>query len=42
VKAVDRLLTNEDDYKKMARAHNPYGDGYASQKIRETLEKRLI
>ncbi len=42
VQAVDLLLTKEDEYKEMARAHNPYGDGYASQKIRETLEERLI
>ena len=30
---VTRLLTNETYYKKMSYAHNPYGDGNASQKI---------
>lgn len=27
------LLDNEDEYNKMARAVNPYGDGHASEKI---------
>lgn len=31
------LLTNEMEYKKMAQAVNPYGDGYASQKIADIL-----
>lgn len=30
---VTRLLINETYYKKMSYAHNPYGDGNASQKI---------
>ena len=30
---VSELLENEDLYKKMSVAHNPYGDGTASQKI---------
>ncbi|WP_305807264.1 hypothetical protein [Stenotrophomonas sp. YIM B06876] len=28
-----RLLTDEDEYAKMSRAHNPYGDGKAVQRI---------
>jgi len=31
------LLTDSDAYKKMAFAHNPYGDGKACEKIFETL-----
>ena len=33
VQAVDTLLTDEVAYKSMARAHNPYGDGKASERI---------
>lgn len=32
------LLENEDAYKKMACACNPYGDGYASKRIADILE----
>ena len=32
-----RLLNNSDEYQKMAYAHNPYGDGTASEKILEAL-----
>ena len=32
-----RLLNNSDAYQKMAYAHNPYGDGTASEKILEAL-----
>ena len=34
---VDLLLTNSVEYKKMSRAHNPYGDGFASGRIVEFL-----
>ena len=34
---VDCLLSNEEVYKAMARAHNPYGDGCASERIRDKL-----
>ncbi|MGG3495873.1 UDP-N-acetylglucosamine 2-epimerase (non-hydrolyzing) [Peribacillus simplex] len=33
------LLTNEETYKKMATASNPYGDGFASKRIVEILLK---
>lgn len=33
------LLENEDEYKKMSKASNPYGDGYASKRIADILEK---
>ncbi|MGW6381021.1 non-hydrolyzing UDP-N-acetylglucosamine 2-epimerase [Peribacillus butanolivorans] len=35
------LLTNEETYKKMATASNPYGDGFASKRIVEILLERL-
>lgn len=38
--AVRELLTNEAEYQKMARAVNPYGDGYASQRIADILCER--
>ena len=38
---AEKLLTNSDKYLEMSRAHNPYGDGSAAQRIVETLEKVL-
>ncbi|MGG4265886.1 non-hydrolyzing UDP-N-acetylglucosamine 2-epimerase [Peribacillus simplex] len=35
------LLTNEETYKKMATASNPYGDGFASKRIVEILLEKL-
>jgi len=35
------LLTNEDEYNKMANASNPYGDGFACKKIADILEENL-
>lgn len=35
------LLTNESAYKKMSKACNPYGDGHASEKIADIVEKFL-
>lgn len=32
------LLENEEEYKKMSRASNPYGDGYASERIADIIE----
>lgn len=34
---VAELLDDETSYRKMARAHNPYGDGHACARIIETL-----
>ena len=34
---VYQLLTNNDAYKKMSFAHNPYGDGEACQRIVDKL-----
>ncbi len=33
VEQVALLLDAEDEYEKMARAHNPYGDGHAARRI---------
>ncbi len=33
------LLENEDEYKKMSHASNPYGDGFACKRIADILEK---
>ncbi len=37
--SASRLLTDENVYNSMARAINPYGDGGASERIREALFK---
>lgn len=38
VKEANLLLGNHDEYKKMSMAHNPYGDGKASQRIIDILK----
>lgn len=35
------LITNEDQYNKMAYSSNPYGDGYASQRIVDIIINNL-
>jgi len=40
--AVKLLLTDEASYKAMTQACNPYGDGNASERIRKTLEEKII
>jgi UDP-N-acetylglucosamine 2-epimerase (non-hydrolysing) len=37
VSEVDLLLNNSDEYQKMSKAHNPYGDGLACERILEFL-----
>ena len=39
VAEVSRLLNDEEAYRRMSFAHNPYGDGNASNKILEIFEK---
>jgi UDP-N-acetylglucosamine 2-epimerase (non-hydrolysing) len=41
VKIVNQLLINNKVYKQMSRAHNPYGDGNASNIICDVLTKRV-
>ncbi len=38
ISSVETLLNNEDEYKKMSEAINPYGDGLASKRIVEVLK----
>ena len=35
------LLENEDEYEKMSKASNPYGDGFACKRIADILEEKL-
>ena len=37
VQAVSHLLNDHEEYQKMSRAVNPYGDGHASERIRRAL-----
>ena len=39
VAEVDHLLSNENAYRAMAKGHNPFGDGNASERISEFLRK---
>ena len=39
VNEVNNLLTNDQEYQSMSRAHNPYGDGKACQRILDVLAK---
>lgn len=36
------LLENEMEYEKMSKASNPYGDGFASKRIADILERELL
>ncbi|BCD62066.1 UDP-N-acetylglucosamine 2-epimerase (non-hydrolysing) [Nitratiruptor sp. YY08-26] len=38
VKEAQKLIDDEQAYEKMAKAHNPYGDGRASERIKEFLK----
>ncbi|WP_392432711.1 non-hydrolyzing UDP-N-acetylglucosamine 2-epimerase [Yersinia sp. HM-2024] len=42
VDAVTRLLADETAYHQMTRAHNPYGDGHACQRILEALKNHQV
>lgn len=37
--AFKELLTNKDEYDKMSKASNPYGDGFACKRIADILEE---
>jgi UDP-N-acetylglucosamine 2-epimerase (non-hydrolysing) len=41
VEEATRLLENETEYAKMAKASNPYGDGHTAERIVEALLKRI-
>ena len=36
-KEFKKLLTNKDEYEKMSKASNPYGDGFACKRIADIL-----
>ena len=38
-KNIKMLLDNKDEYEKMSKASNPYGDGFASKRIADVIEK---
>lgn len=38
-KNIKMLLDNKDEYEKMSKASNPYGDGFASKRIADVVEK---
>lgn len=40
-KTFKHLLEDENEYEKMSKASNPYGDGFASKRIADILEKTL-
>ncbi|WP_145531802.1 non-hydrolyzing UDP-N-acetylglucosamine 2-epimerase [Yersinia kristensenii] len=42
VDAVTHLLTDDAAYHQMSRAHNPYGDGHACQRILEALKNHQV
>jgi len=41
IKEVRNLINNQKEYEKMSKAHNPYGEGKAAQKIIEFLILRM-
>lgn len=41
-KKLSNLITNKEDYMKMSKAVNPYGDGLASSRIRSFLKSKRI
>ena len=41
IKEAQKLIDNKFEYEKMSKAHNPYGDGNASQKIIEFLKGNI-
>ena len=40
-KEFSRLLSDKDEYEAMSKASNPYGDGYACERIADILEEKL-
>jgi UDP-N-acetylglucosamine 2-epimerase (non-hydrolysing) len=40
-KTFKQLLEDQNEYEKMSKASNPYGDGFASKRIADILEKTL-
>jgi UDP-N-acetylglucosamine 2-epimerase (non-hydrolysing) len=40
-KTLKQLLEDENEYNKMSKASNPYGDGFASMRIADILDKKI-
>lgn len=40
-KTFKKLLENQDEYDRMSKASNPYGDGFASKRIADILENNI-
>ena len=38
---VDELLSNPEEYNRMSRASNPYGDGQASRRIADAIIRKF-
>ena len=36
---ADRLLSDDEEYQRMSRIHNPYGDGHASERIAASIAR---
>ena len=41
IQACELLLNSDEEYQKMSRASNPYGDGHASERINRILQQEL-
>ena len=41
-KLTTELLDNPEEYNKMSKASNPYGDGYASERIADAIIKKYV
>ena len=39
VESISNLIENAEEYNKMAKSYNPYGDGKSSQNISEILKR---
>ena len=39
--SVENLISNKNEYDSMSDAHNPYGDGLASQRIIDFIKKEF-
>lgn len=40
-KETMRLLTDKEEYERMSRASNPYGDGHASERIVDAIIEKF-
>ncbi len=41
IEAVEKLLADSDEYNRMSRAHNPYGDGKACERIVNRIKQEF-